>query len=298
MNIATRFLKLITLVFLWPHLLFGVPPPPGRAPWTPFVSGDAFRAYCDYVFDEEDRSLNPASVKPNSTIFVKTDYLGEFFDNIHPYIPYNYILVSHNSDLSAPNAFASFLEDEKIIAWFAQNIDNNTNPKLHPIPIGIANPCWTHGNGTFIKQAQANPSSKKNLLYVNFTIETFPLERSIAYHLLTQASFSYCAKPKPFEDYLKELSSCHFVASPRGNGLDTHRLWESLYVGSYPLVKSSSLDPLYVDLPVIILQDWNQVTEEFLHEKYTEFGEKLFCLDKLYMPYWENLIDSYKKTLR
>ena len=85
---------------------------------------------------------------------------------------------------------------------------------------------------------------------------------------------------------MEELSSCRFVAAPRGNGLDTHRLWEALYVGSYPIVKTSSLDSLYADLPVVIIRDWSEVTEEFLQKKYKELQQKSFSWDKLYLSYW------------
>lgn len=283
----------LLLILLFPCLIWGVPYSPKRAPWFPFLSGDAFRAYCDYVFDEEDSSLNPLAVQPNSTIFVKTDYLGRFFQQIHPRIPHKYILVSHNSDCSAPGDYVQFLEDEKLIAWFAQNV-GATHPKLHPIPIGIANRYWGHGNGQIVKNVQSSKPSHKHLLYLNFAIGTFPQERQLVHSLLAHAPFSYHASSKKFKDYLRDLASCKFIASPRGNGLDTHRLWESLYVGSYPIVKSSSLDPLYADLPVVIVNDWTEVTQEFLDRKYQELQARTFSLDKLYIDYWIRLIDSYK----
>lgn len=281
-------------VFFLPFLLWSVPYPPSRAPWLPFVSGDAFRSYCDYVVDEEDSSLNPLSVKPRSTIFVKTDYLGYFFLRIHPRIPYPYILVTHNSDYSVPGGFFSFLKDDKMIAWFGQNVDDNTHPKMHPIPIGIANRYWGHGNGQMIQEVQTQKNPRENFLYLNFSVSTFPQEREGVYSLFAKSPFSYQSLPKNFYEYLRDLASCKFIASPRGNGLDTHRLWEALYVGSYPIVKSSTLDPLYQDLPVIIIHDWNEVTKEFLDRKEKEFKEKSFCLEKLYMDYWIRLINSYR----
>jgi hypothetical protein len=33
--------------------------------------------------------------------------------------------------------FEAFLDDPKLLAWFAQNTDLSHHPKLHPIPIGI-----------------------------------------------------------------------------------------------------------------------------------------------------------------
>lgn len=286
-----RFFALLLPLFLW-----SIPYSPSRAPWPPFVSGDAFRAYCDYAFDEEDTSLDPLSVAPRSTIFVKTDYLGHFFRKVHPRIRCQYILVTHNSDDAAPGGYSRFLEDEKIIAWFAQNVNDNTHVKMHSIPIGIANRHWDHGNGQRIQEVQSKSFSQERLLYLNFAIETFPQERRLVHALLARAPFSYLSPAKQFGAYLQDLASCKFVASPRGNGLDTHRLWEALYVGSYPIVKSSTLDPLYANLPVVILNDWSEVTQEFLDQKHRELKAKSFSLDKLYIDYWTRLIDSYKYT--
>ncbi len=286
-------MKLLFLL-IYPIMLFSVSYSPLRSPWPPFVSGDGFRAHCDHVFDEEDQSLDPRIIKPYEVLFVKTDYLSAFFSKIHPNISCKYILVTHNSDYSAPGAFASFLEEEKLVAWFGQNIDN-AHSKLHPIPIGIANRMWGHGRGSVIQEVQSLAIPKNGMLYVNIAIGTYPKERELVYNLLANAPFSYCATVKPFEVYLQELASCKFVATPRGNGLDTHRLWESLYLGSYPIVKTSTLDPLYTELPVIIIQEWDQITEEFLEQKYKELNTKNFNIEKINMSYWIKLIDNHKK---
>ena len=52
-----------------------------------------------------------------------------------------------------------------------------------------------------------------------------------------------------------------FVAAPTGHGLDTHRAWEALALGSVPVVLSSSLDGLYAEYPVVVIQSWDDVTQ-------------------------------------
>lgn len=282
------------LLFLFPVLLQAFAISGKRAPFPPFVSGDGFRAACDYVFDETDQSLNPKEVAPNSTIFVKGDYLSEFFYRIHPQLCHPYILVTHNSDDPAPGKHFPFLEEEKLIVWFAQNADR-VHPKLKAIPIGIANRYWPHGNGNLIKAIKNRKFHKTHLLYLNIAVGTYPSERKEVYRFLSQLPFTHQTPARSFGNYLKEIASSRFVASPRGNGLDTHRLWEALYLDSYPIVKSSSLDSLYEDLPVLIVQDWNRVTKELLQETFREFRGKQFCWEKLKIGYWVDLIDSYKK---
>ena len=60
----------------------------------------------------------------------------------------------------------------------------------------------------------------------------------------------------------REKTRYAFVVSPHGNGLDCHRTWESLVLGNIPIVKRSSIDPLYEGLPVVIVDDWREITPE------------------------------------
>ena len=65
-----------------------------------------------------------------------------------------------------------------------------------------------------------------------------------------------------------------FILSPPGVGEDTHRTWEALYVGCIPIVRSSNLNELYKDLPVLIVDDWNIITKDFLESEYKNIQKK------------------------
>lgn len=286
---------MIQFIFLiFSVVALAVPNPPGRPSKAPFISGDGFRAYSDYCYDEVDRLLDPASVKPGGVIFVKSDFLGEFFANIHPLIHARYILISHNSDAPTPGPFISYLDDEKIIAWFSQNYDGQPHPKIHPIPMGIANFCWEHGNADQIQRLQKHLPEKIHLAHMQFTVQTFPEERMEVFQKFSRSPYCYQSQRKRFFSYLADLASSKFSIAPRGHAYDTHRIWESLYVGTIPIVKTSSLDSLYSGLPILIIRDWNEVNASFLEEKYRSFCFTKYDLSKLSIDYWISLIDSYK----
>jgi hypothetical protein len=57
-----------------------------------------------------------------------------------------------------------------------------------------------------------------------------------------------------FENYLETLASSKFVLAPRGTGPESYRVWESLYVGSYPIVLSSFMDLFYDGFFVVIVK--------------------------------------------
>jgi hypothetical protein len=44
------------------------------------------------------------------------------------------------------------------------------------------------------------------------------------------------SKSTNYENYIKELSKYRFCLCLRGNGIDTHRFWESLYLGVIPVI--------------------------------------------------------------
>lgn len=268
---------------------------PPRRSIAPYVSGDTFRAYADFAYDELSRHFSPASVKKGNTIFVSGDFVPDFFLRIHPSIREPYILITHNSDFSFPGEFFSVLDDSKLIAWFTQNQDETVHPKLHSIPIGLENRQWKPTNVETLQKTNAMQLAKSHLAYCNIAVSSYPLERTVVQALLSHAPFVYCCARKNYDPFIEDLASSKFVISPRGNGLDTHRIWESLYVGSFPIVKTSSLNTLYEGLPIVIINDWTEVTEEFLHRKYNELTSQPCCYEKLYTDYWFRLIDSYKK---
>lgn len=281
-------------LFLFPFFLSALICPPLRNSVAPYLSGDTFRSHCDHAYDEITR-LVPYGVKPGERIFVKGDLLATFFSRYHPLIAAPYILITHNSDEILPGPYGSYLDDPKILAWFTQNLDATSHPKLRPLPIGIENRYWKPNSVLLLMQTREKNFPKTHLLYCNFNPNNYPFERDLVYALFSHASFTYTQDRKPFEEYLHDLASCDFVLAPRGNGLDTHRIWEALYLGAYPIVQTSSLDGLYADLPVVIVSDWREVTEEFLHKKRQEFQQKLFRFEKLWADFWFSEIDQFSK---
>ena len=52
-----------------------------------------------------------------------------------------------------------------------------------------------------------------------------------------------------------------WIISPHGNGLDCHRTYEAIALGCIPIVKTSTLDILYKDMPIIIVDNWSQILQ-------------------------------------
>ena len=266
----------------------------------PYISGDTFRTIANHIFDERHPNFVPESVKDREIIFVKTDYIEDFFTNYHPRIPNNYILITHNADHSIPGPCARYLDDPKLIVWFGQNLKNFKHPKIHPLPIGLANRYWKHGSVEMMQKAlKSKPESSKKsiskkLLYMNFAIGTNPRMRQKVYDLFCSKNYCFVTKPKDFGIYLEEMAHYCFVLCPEGNGIDCHRTWEALYMGCIPVVQSSSLDPLFENLPVLIVKNWEDITQEFLIDAYKQISSTSYTMNSIYADYWFKKIKSYQ----
>lgn len=286
---------MIRFFILFPLLLLAAPWIPRREPIDPFISGDTFRSHCDFAYDEISKSLNPAAVPEKSTIFINGDILGEFLEQVHPKIPHPYILIVHNTDHAIPGPYRAYLDDPKILALFTQNPDCTDHPKLFPLPIGIENRQWNPRNREAIQEIKNLGLEKTHLLYCNFNPNTFPSERNEVLNRFAHAPFTYTATRKNYHEFVRDLVTTRFILSPRGNGLDCHRTWETLYAGSYPIVKTSPLDPLFEGLPVLIVQSWEELTEEFLQEKFKEMSQRTdYNWEKLYINYYLKQINEFK----
>jgi hypothetical protein len=281
----------------------------------PHISTNGFRYSADHFFDQPNKikillrgkSFAPDSVKNGDAIFIKNhpEYLTKFFANVHPHINEKYILISHQGDMTTPGAYAHYLNSEKIIAWYSCNVAANAHPKMKPIPLGVM--------GTLIKNLprdceeilgrvlldiKKGTIKKTKLFYFNVNPKTNTLERGKPLDFLRNQKFCTMGKTKPYEEYLREMATHKFVISPHGTGLDCYRTWEALTLGCIPVVKKSSLDILYEGLPVLIVDDWQKVTEEFLEHKYQEMQQREYQLERLSIAYWIDMIRKHKDSFK
>lgn len=288
----------------------------------PYISGDSFRSISNHVLESDNPchitchyGFSPKKVKPKDIVFVEGALLEIYFKEYHNKIRHPYILITHNADHSCPRNFFDYLNDPKIIIWFASNPDY-THKKLIPIPIGLSNRHWPHSryNHSKINIKQNNflrrklntqylhkllfRKSRPYLLYVNFDWTTNPTIRKPIYNKFYEEAESYITKKqnRVYDDYLEDIINSKFTLCPPGNGLDCHRMWEAMWLGSIPVMISTTLDPLFEDLPVIIVKNWSQVSQKFLEDAFHKVLNKEYKFEKLYLDYWINLIYSYKNN--
>lgn len=279
----------------------------------PYLSGYTWLFFADWRLTGPDgprtewEDFIPEQIKVGDVVFVDFGCFDLFTENYLPRIENPFILITSNygyrnyygfGDEPLPGRYGYLAYHPKISAWLVQNLDREISGNLVPIPIGLANRHWQHGNINIFTRALAEVQTmggeKDIFMYVNLTYRPERADCIEHFKKLNVKSEKF----KSFGFYLMDLARSDFVICPRGNGLDTHRLWEVLLLGSYPVVQTSTLDPLYEDLPVVVINKWEEVTPDFLRQKKEEFRKKTWNTSKLFAPYWFDKVRTIQAKLR
>lgn len=220
-------------------------------------------------------------------IFItKIEYLDIFYNKIIKSLNTKFVLITHYGDKEA-GLHNKILNHPLLIRWYGQNMSIISN-KTIPIPIGLENKYWKRTNIDIIKKHSTK--SKIKLLYINFSLTTNPNRNKIMNTLL-QKGF---AKNKVLEwnNYIEDLSSYKFCISPKGNGVDCHRTWECLYLGVIPIVEKSTHMSHFNDLPILFVDNYDDISVEYLDKIYKDFQNKTFNMEKLSISYWNKKINK------
>ena len=222
-----------------------------------FITGNNFKNISNYILDETGFRKN-LETRDTPLYFVKTDYIDNFFhSSLLPKREFR--LITHNSDFSINQKHAMYLEYKYLKTWFAQNV-NFQHTKLIPIPIGIANEQWSHGNKETLQSVIDKNYKKKQLMYANFNISTNPRQRK---YCLQHIKSQYVENNASFATYLQHTAEAYFSVCPLGNGIDSHRIWESLYVKTVPIAENTYNIKYLTDtyrLPILLINDWSELS--------------------------------------
>ncbi len=272
-----------------------------------------YQYFCDHVYDSQDShywptpehklvKFNPKKVKPGDTIFIRK--ISRFFKEMHPKIEHPYIVVSAgDSQDQIIDDYEGYLNEDKVIAWFGVHPNKMAmkHPKFHPLPLGIM-----QDHDFYDEQEDLNnefrelreEAEKKYLIYMNFS-PGYADRKQVRELFLNKPYCKTTDEALGYSSYLEEMAECYFALSPEGTGPDCYRTYEALLVGSIPIVKSSQLDTLFEDLPVLIIDTWEQAAnEKFLKEAYKKITSKKYNIEKLYTHYWTSQIQKLQQEFR
>jgi hypothetical protein len=150
----------------------------------------------------------------------------------------------------------------------------------------VAMPIGVKGEMVAYMPLAERRDERDTLLYLNFQRRTE--EREALWAQFPWASRGY--EPDAPVDYLNALGRAKFVLSPPGRSWDCYRTYEALAMGAIPIVKRQEPQSnVVVGLPVLMVDDWSEVTPERLEREWNTPRE--WNLERLSLRYWKEQID-------
>jgi hypothetical protein len=258
---------------------------------TQFTYYNFLPSICDYCLDfpkinyinmgitpkHNYKNWNPIDVRKNNIIFVKNDMISHFFENIYPKINNSFFLVNGVGGFDIDKKYEKYLEDDKIIKWYGTNL-LFSHEKLFKLPIGFEEPercvggSASHnglhegGDQNILFKLYRNRTifdNKINKLFISYMGKTHKSRNEI--DNILNYDFMVKGEKMRFEKYLEEINKYKFVLCPRGCGTDTHRFWETLLVGSVPIIENNGLSDLYDKFPCIKVNSFSEITYDLLN---------------------------------
>jgi len=310
--IKTVFLLTILLffVFLFCYSLFNRTEPLSLPVDDLIIQGEKLQQLADvYLGLDEDFSYNPLingqRDKCKDINSIETDYSNpkivfcyshrvSILNDKIQHFKNPFILITHNSDenMNDISKINNILSNKHLIHWYTQNLALD-NEKISPLPIGLQNNMWKNCISFYNDENLTDLYKEKSQnVFMNFSINTNTEKRSKCLEILKD-KIPFLENIEPC-DNLKRLSQYKFCICPEGNGYDSHRLWEALYLQTIPIVIDSDFIRIikkHINPPMVILNDWNDFNEKDLHYDSYNFDGKDYY-QKFSFEYYKRLINA------
>jgi hypothetical protein len=250
------------------------------------------------------------------TIYVKTNDVDDFFKNDADKFQNPFILITgaHVDSIYENNPHQ---HHKKLLKWYAQNYEGKETEIMKHLPLGldyhtlqlIDNHRWGDKMSSS-DQEKMMMQIKKDFIPIHKTISTMALAnfQNTTYGppllreqrrkpILETLQKKSCIKFLPTQkrhQFWKSMKYYAFIISPVGYGLDTHRTWEALILNRIPIVNNSKIKEVYKNLPVLLVNDFNEITETWLDYHFKQIVNNWDNYDwkKLELKYWQENIKS------
>ena len=267
-----------------------------RISW-PYLSVDAFAKLADvsvYPPKYGEKAPSRKRILEAEVIFCPSDRLEEFLRNYQGVICPK-VIISGNSDFE----FHKIPENvpDSVNLMLLQNSFISDNKRIFTMPIGVENfRLGVNGHPNLFRYSKIPTTARGRVLFGPFS-PTHPVREEIKKeleHIPDNWKFlNKRIKPRQYRKLIKR--NFEFIVSVRGNGVDTHRLWETIYRGRKAIIErdawSESLK--FLGPHVYQVAEWSltEVAQTNL-AKIQDF--KPTDIPQMWMPYWAELVESFR----
>ena len=250
--------------------------------WFPIAADHCLDATSEYYESigvsklHDKANFNPEAVEDGDIVFVKTDFIyhGVFQKEFLPKIKNNFTLVSGASAYSVDHAADQILFNNLVKYWFCTNPPKIGYKKIVPLQIGFEEIERDGGDQKILKNHndhQIKWEDKSDKLYLPYhTVGTNPKRDDQIKYLKSLDYVDIETEKLSFNEYLEKMGRYKFVICLPGAGYDTHRNYESLLVGSVPIMITGPIKKVYDydKLPSIFLDELSKLTSSLSMYKF------------------------------
>ena len=259
---------------------------------TPYLSGDSIASLADFVFVSEKKLSNLAQSRARQarSLFVRSHEL-ELLDFDH--FPNLRVLIAGNSDRNF-DVLPPVPEELHLLILQNSSIQSE---KVRTLPIGLENRKLGRFYGPRDFEFRPNRLILDDRVLVPPMSNTNPIRPStIQQALRMQSLFDVKIGYLSEKDYLELVKGYQFLLCLEGNGYENHRIWESLYLGIFPIMFETrwSITLRELGLPILFINDLEEVNRDLLidfHRRNQGYNPKQS--GPLWIKYWRNLIQSF-----
>lgn len=278
----------------------------------PYISGYTYRTFADHaICDPGDtthmqkvcKGIDPRKVQTGDILYVSGVKAKEFFVKIAPAIEVPFFVVTAQWDPGPDHSFLPLLS-ENLIRWYTINA-HLEHEKIVPIPLGLQNRHWRR-DGNVQSEPDTytfrNDVHKVRAVFASFSIANNPQERMEcerrAHRAFDDNLHIRRFAPHDRENdvfvnvYFDTVAEHKFVLCPWGAGIDTHRLWESMYLGCIPITRRHPVYRDFEDYPIIMVDRWEQLDSLNLMDLWDDLSAKLKCERRIYPDHWERVLQN------
>lgn len=261
----------------------------------PYLSGDLFSDQADISFNTPKlRRIRPSlrQIREASVIFCPSHDVEYFFEKYKGYAKPK-VLICGNSDrdfYSLPENLPKSIRHVFLQNSFIRNNNFNTG-----LPIGLENLRWGKNGYPRLMRRDTEWSEKANKVMVGPFGLTHPERYQVRETFESSNEILDLFKTRLSPKELSAIAQKYrFIAAVRGNGVDTHRHWETAYRGSYAIVKKNQWSENFssYNLPFLEIDEWSIAELSRIIRKQESAPMDPRNVSALWWPYWKAEIGS------
>lgn len=260
---------------------------------SPFLSSQSISKQTELKIFTLKR-LNTWRINKAHSIYIKSDLLQDFFF-LYGHLLAGKVIVSGGSDTNF-DSIEYFPDDIKIL-WL-QNSSIKNHDKIKTLPLGLED--LRLGRSGLRKYHSCSQNLKiSDRIFVPPMSPSNQIRRKVIIECLRNpAMYDVQVELLDEEKYFSLVKKYQFVLCLEGNGHENHRIWETLYQGSFPVMQrtawSSNLE--YLKLPILFYSDIEDLNKEVLSDFAAEnkgFNPKMH--ECLWTPFWKSIFAESSK---